>query len=156
MHPDPDLKDDAAIAFEFLVQLGEAVLHVGRRAHGAEGVVFVDRRDPEYGHDGIADALLPFLHVARSPDSSHRSSLSEPVVETRVELFADRGRAGDVAEEDRTILRTSGGPRVSPVSAVAHSRQNFALSGFSSPHEGQTLMAQCRNCKGGDARTPRA
>ena len=39
-----------------------------------------------------------------------------------------------------TVLRVSRGPSAS-VSGVAHSEQNFALSGFSSPQEEQTRMS---------------
>ena len=57
---DPDAvgERDAVRALKPLVQPGERLLHPARRADGSQRVVLVDSREPEHGHDGVADVLL--------------------------------------------------------------------------------------------------
>ena len=58
VHADANRDRHAAVAFELLVEFDEYVPHVDSSAHGADGVVLVESRDPEHRHDGIADVLL--------------------------------------------------------------------------------------------------
>ena len=86
-------------------ELGQRVAHLDRRPHGAQRVVLVQHRHAEHGHHGVADELL---HAAAVPldDRLHplevaREQRTQPL---RVERLAERGRAGEVAEEDRHRL----------------------------------------------------
>lgn len=79
--------------------------HLVRRAHGTQGVVLVDVRDPEDGHHGIADELL---HGSAVP-LQHHAHLIEVAGHERaqglgVESLTQRGGAGDVAEHHRDCL----------------------------------------------------
>ncbi len=100
IHPDAGLH----------AQLRERVVHLDRGAAGAQRIVLVHLRDAEDGHHRIADELLH-----RSPVRLHdRLHALEVTGEQRAQRFgvgrlAQRGRAGDVAEEngDRLALLPS-------------------------------------------------
>src|SRR3990172_5006925 len=99
------LDAQAVVALEVLVPGRERVAHLGGRAHGAEGVVLVDRRHAEDGHHRIADEFLDRAAVALQ-DLLHRGerAAEDPAHRFRVEMLPDGGGAGDVAEEDRDGL----------------------------------------------------
>jgi len=70
-------------------------------AHGTQGVILVDGRDPEDRHHRVADELLDRATVAfhDSPDgreiATHQGSQR-----FGVELLSERGAAGDVGKQD--------------------------------------------------------
>ena len=111
VHADPRRKGDALVSFELLVEPAENLAHLGGRAGRAKGIVLVHTRDPEHRHDGVADELLDGSAVA----FDRRLHLVEvaghhPAERLGIELLAERGRAGDVAEDhrDRLALLASG------------------------------------------------
>ena len=105
VHTDPDGDRDAAIALELLVQDGECFLHLRRGADRAQRVVLVDVRHAEQRHHRVADELLHRSamaldhgpHVTEVP--THRVPQG-----LRVQAFAERGGARDIAEDDRDRL----------------------------------------------------
>jgi hypothetical protein len=46
------------VPLELVVQHGLCVLHARRRTHRSEGVVLVQLREAEHGHDRVPDELL--------------------------------------------------------------------------------------------------
>ena len=82
-------------------ELGQRVAHLDRGSAGAEGVVLVYLRDAEDGHDRVADELLDRPAV-RLDDGLHALEVAgqHSAERLRVGRLAERGRAGDVAEED--------------------------------------------------------
>ena len=69
------------------------------------GIVLVGRRDPEGRHDGVTDELLDRTPSANDP-LAHRAEVGVehgPEI-LGIELFAQRGGAGDVREQDRDQL----------------------------------------------------
>ena len=86
---------------ELLVQLGQAVAHLGRRSNGAERIVLVQMRNPEHGHDRVADELLDGAAVMlQDPPHLLEVALEHSPQQLRVDLLAQRGRTGDVGEDD--------------------------------------------------------
>ena len=82
-------------------ELRQRVPHLDCRTQRAERVVLVHDRNAEHGHHCVADELL---HAAAVPlgDPLHplevaREQCSQPF---RIEPLAERGRAGQVAEEN--------------------------------------------------------
>ena len=100
-HLDPD----AVGGVEPVVQAGERLAELDRRANRAQRVVLVHDRDPERGHDRVADELLdraavPLQHLARGlvvarPDAPKRLG---------IEAFPQRRRVCDVTEDERDGL----------------------------------------------------
>jgi len=45
-------------AIDFLIEDAEALAHLRNGSDGAQGVVFVNRWNPEHGHDRVADEFL--------------------------------------------------------------------------------------------------
>jgi hypothetical protein len=84
------------------VQVLEAAAHPQRGAERARRIVLVRRRDTEDGHDRVADVLLdrPALGFDLAPHRTEERvhDLPQPL---RVELLTQRGRTGEVCEEDR-------------------------------------------------------
>jgi hypothetical protein len=78
------------------------IAHLSGRAHSSERVVLVHARQPEDGHDRIADVLLDRAAVAfeRGPHLVEvaRHNLADRF---RVELLAHGRRALEVREDDR-------------------------------------------------------
>ncbi len=103
--PGADVDPHAVGPLELVVEMGQLIAQLDRGAHGPERIVLVHDRDPERGHNGIADELLdraavPFEHLARGlviarPHAAQRF---------RVEPLAERGRIGHVAEDKRDGL----------------------------------------------------
>ena len=94
-HADPPLQPE----------LGQRVAHLDRRPHRAQRVVLVQHRHAEHGHHRVADELL---HAAAVPldDRLHplevaREQRTQPL---GIERLAERGRAGQVAEQHRHRL----------------------------------------------------
>ncbi len=99
--PVPEGRGDTALAFELLVQLRQARTHLDGRFDGAEGVVFVRNRDPESGHDRVADELVDRAAVALE----HRMHFLEVALHDaanrfRIQLLAQARGARDVREDD--------------------------------------------------------
>ncbi len=100
-HLDPD----AVRGVEPVVQAGERLAELDRGANGAQRVVLVHDRDPESGHDRVADELLDraavaFQHLAGGlvvarPDTPKRLG---------IEAFPQRRRICDVTEDERDGL----------------------------------------------------
>ena len=115
VHAGPRRDADPVLASELLVESLERLTHLERRPHRAKRVVLVDGRHSEHRHDRIADELLdgaavPFerrLHGIEVPPHHTPKRLG-------VEPLAERGRAGDVREDDRDDLARLRGAR-SPV-----------------------------------------
>ena len=138
----PNLDPDTPVPLELDVQDREGISHLGSRANGPKGVVLVENRDPERGHDRVAHELLERPAVSldhlRGLAEVARHHLSHRL---RIEPLAERGRARDVAEEHRH--RPSGVDR-----ERARSRQlrsGSARRGSRSPrNRGPTLGAELR------------
>ena len=98
----PHPQRDAVVALEFLVERAERVAELRCGAYRAQGIVLADRRYAEDGHDRVADELLERSAVPLDCQARHvevtRHHASQGL---RVELLAERRRAGDVREEDR-------------------------------------------------------
>src|SRR6266498_4055410 len=74
-------------------------------AHGAERVVLVHRRHAEDGHDRVTDELLNGAAVPLDDSLGRLEVAGHNVAQAlRVDPLAERGRAGDVAEERRDDL----------------------------------------------------
>ena len=86
-------------------ELGERVPHLECRAGRLQCVVLVHHRHAEHSHHGVADEFLDGAAIALD-DPPHplevpREQRAQPL---RVELFSERGRAREVAEENRDRL----------------------------------------------------
>ena len=100
-----NLDPDSVRGVEPVVQLCERLAELDCRANGAQRVVLVHDRDPERGHDRVADELLDraavaLQHLARGlvvarPDGPKRLG---------IEAFPQRRRIGDVTEDERDGL----------------------------------------------------
>ena len=90
---------------ELVVDASESLLHLERRTHGTEGVVLVDGRHAEHGHDRVADELLDGAAVVLER-RLHRAEVAphHPPQRLGIEPLSERGRAGDVREDDRHDL----------------------------------------------------
>ena len=111
---DPELEADTEVVLELAVQLGHRVAHLDGRAHRAERVVLVQHRDPEDGHDRVADVLLDGAAVALERPA-HGGEVAGLEIAERlwVEPLAHGGGAGEVGEDDRdglSHLRRGRGP----------------------------------------------
>ncbi len=84
-----------------LFSAASAVAHVRRGARRPERVVLVQHRDAEHRHDRVADVLLdrPAVSLDRGPHRVEVPRLHVPHG-LGIELLAQRGRAGHVAEHD--------------------------------------------------------
>ena len=82
-------------------ELGQGVAHLDRGSAGPQRVVLVHLRNPEDGHDRVADELLHRAAV-RLDDRLHPLEVAgeERAQRLGVGRLAECGRAGDVAEED--------------------------------------------------------
>ena len=89
------------LAGELLVERPERVAELHRGANGAECVVLTHGRDPEHGHHRIPDELLdratvPLEHALHDVEVPPHHAAEE----LGIEPVAERGRVGDVSEED--------------------------------------------------------
>ena len=113
VHPDPDLDPDTVIALQFGVQRLERLAHTARCPNRADRIVLVRARDTEDRHDRVADELLHRatvgvdheLHLVE--ESTHHAAKG-----LRIQAFTERGRAGDIGEQDRDDLAHLGGTLV--------------------------------------------
>jgi hypothetical protein len=90
---------DAPASLQLPVQLGQRPLHPGGGLHGPERVVLVERRQPEDGHDSIADELLDRPAVTLE--------LAAHLLEVAVHHLAQRLGVERLAE----VRRDPSGPR---------------------------------------------
>ena len=100
-------------------ELGQRVPHLHGRTHRAQRVVLVQHRHAEHGHHGVADELL---HGAAVPldDRLHplevaREQRAQPF---GIERLAERGRAGQVAEQHGHRLALLAGRSRGPLRAA--------------------------------------
>ena len=92
---------DAVLTGKLVVQPADGVADLGRRPNGAQRVVLVHDGHPEDGHHRVADELLdgaavPLEHVLHDVEVSPHHATQELCVEP----LSERGRVGDVGEED--------------------------------------------------------
>ncbi len=69
--------DDAALREQADIESLERLAHLGRGAHGAQGVLLVDDGHAEDGHDRVADVLLDRAAVALD-DLAHAREVAAP------------------------------------------------------------------------------
>ncbi len=99
------LQANAPASLEPRVELDERVLHLERGADGAEGVVLVEHRETEHGHDRVADVLLHGPAVALEHGAHPVEVLAQDLAERLgVQRLAEARRALQVAEDDRDGL----------------------------------------------------
>ena len=98
LDPDPRLQAEVA----------DGVEDRERGPDGARGVVLVRPRDPERGHDRVADELLH--RAAVSADAAGRpleEAVDAPAHDLRVRCGDERGRVDDVDEQHGCELALS-------------------------------------------------
>ena len=157
VHTDADRKAAPETSLELGVQLADARLDVRGRPDCADRIVLMRDRDSENRHHGITDELLhrspvaldrlPGLLEVAPHDFAHGLC---------VRLFAERGRGGDVAEEERDELAPLG-PRRRERLAAAGAEAGVlrvlpaALRTYSHPGKGtpQTARVQVRRAQQG-------
>ncbi len=99
--PSSGLQAHAIPDLELRIQLCERCAHIRCRANGPQGVVLMEPRDPEHGHDGVADELLHHPAV-----TEHRGlhgveiPVHDAADELGVEPLAEPREAGHVREDD--------------------------------------------------------
>ena len=100
VHPGAHANRDSPASLELLVESPKRARHVGSSPRRAQRVVFVGVRNPEHGDDGVADEFLGRASVALH-DLLHGFEISnhQLAVQLGVQLFAQPGRAGDIAKE---------------------------------------------------------
>src|SRR6266511_1561180 len=105
VHPRPVLDLHPPTLLELLVQSPQRLLHRSGRTHGPQRVVLVDPRQPEDGHDRVADVLLDAPAVVLE-DLAHLLEVAghELAERLRVERLAEVRRALEVGEDDRDRL----------------------------------------------------
>ena len=125
---------DADPAFQ--PELRQRVSHLGRGAQRAERVVLARDRDAEHRHHRVADELLHRPAVALDdrlhPLEVPREQRAQPF---RIDRLAERGRAGEVAEEHGDRLALQGPQAIAGASgslASAASMSDSENSGSSS------------------------
>ena len=92
---------DAVEAQELLVELGQLLLHAVGRTDRAQRVVLVGPRDPEHGHDRVADVLLDRPAVALDLGGHDREvALLDLTHRLLVDPLGERGRALQVDEDE--------------------------------------------------------
>jgi hypothetical protein len=101
--PHPEL--EPVLGAQLLVQLRQRLAQLGGGPHRPQGIVLVQDRDPERGHDRVADELLDrsavVLEDAADLDEVARD---DPPVRLCVEPLAERRRVDHVREDDRDRL----------------------------------------------------
>ena len=135
---------DAVLAAELVVEPVERVADLGRRANGAERIVLVHDRHAEDGHDRVADELLdgaavPLEHALHGVEVPPHHAAQE----LGVEPLAERGRLGDVCEEDGDDLPRLGRD-ASAREARAAAGAEPCVASFSRPQAGQVMRASLR------------
>ena len=99
--PDPDPQRRHLARLERGVHALDRTLHVERGSHRPERVVFVDAREAEDGHHGVADELLHRAAVPLDGDPHLLVPGAQQLAERLgVETLAEHGRIGQVAKED--------------------------------------------------------
>ena len=142
VHPDPRREPLAVLAFEVLVQGRQRGPHLGGGANRAKRIVFVEPRDPEDGHDGVADELLD----GPPCDVDHGRHLVEEAAHDATERLGIEPltEAVDPPTSAKTIVttfRTSAEAVSAPPSGVAQCWQKRARSAFSSLQLGHRFTA---------------
>src|SRR5205823_4557932 len=128
VHPRSELQTGAVGIGELGVEVGERFTKLGRGAHRAQRIVLVHRGNAEDGHHGVADELLDRAAVAL--DDFFRDlevAGHHPPQALGIDLLPERGRAGDIAEENgdglarfpRRLGRQRSAARVAEASLLA-------------------------------------
>ena len=113
--------------------LRDRCLHLGRGSNRTERVVLVRDGDPEHRHDRVADELLDGAAVTLEDDAKILEVAPHPCAQRLgIGRLAERGRADEVAEEDRDDLALLA-RRLRDTSAAPHELQKRASSAFSRP-----------------------
>ncbi len=95
-----DLQADAEARAQLLRQRGDRLVEVVGGPHRAQGVVLAHLGHPEHREHRVADELLDGPAVALDRRPGHREvATHHRAVGLRVELLAQRGRAGHVGEQ---------------------------------------------------------
>src|ERR671914_243743 len=104
-NPHAQRDPDAVALSELVAGLRQRLADLGGGAHGAEGVVLVEDRDPEHGHQRVARVGLDGAAVALEDAAHlHRRRRHEAPPDLRVEPVALRGGRSDGREQDRHRL----------------------------------------------------
>ncbi len=89
------------LALQVCVQDSELFAQLVARTCSAQGIVLVHDRDPEDRHHSVADELLHGAAVPLQHSTCKREvALHDAAQRLRVKSLPERGRAGDIAEED--------------------------------------------------------
>ena len=85
VHADPGGQPDAPRTLELVVEGGECLAHLDRGPDRAQGVVLVQHRDAEDGHDRVADVLLDDAAMTLD-DLAHRTEVARQQVPVRLRI----------------------------------------------------------------------
>ena len=128
---DPELERHAVVTHELLVEVAESSAQVVRGTHSAQSVVLVQAGHAEDGHHRVADELLDRAAVALDYVASRLEVAGHHAPQALwIELFAEFGRAGHVAEHDchRLACLTLGRTRLERRPALgAEARRHTAV-----------------------------
>ncbi len=103
--PDADPEPESPVPLQIGVERGHAGADLEGRAGGAQRVVLVQHGDAEDGEHRVPDELLDGAPVGRDHFAGGAEEPPHDLLQRfGVELFADGGVAGDVAEHDRDSL----------------------------------------------------
>ena len=125
--PGPVLERDAIGQFQIDVDPGEGLLHAMGCANGSERIVLARLRQPEDGHDRVADVLLDLPPMKRE-DTRHRTEVAvlDLVQCLGVDPLAECRRALQVAEEEGDRLaQVLGGELLSEDSSAISAQAEF-------------------------------
>ena len=154
VHPGPEADGDPALRLELAVHGAQGVADLPGGPDRPQGVVLVDRGDPEHRHHRIADELLDRPPVALD-DRAHRGEVAGHQGPQRlgVQLLAQGRRPGHVGEQDRHDLAHLARGRGRLGLRAPHSGQNFAPAATSAPQSGQVramaAVSGLRRCGAG-------
>ena len=138
---------------ELRIQLLQASEHLQGGSQGSLGIVLPDQRNPEHGHDGIADVLLDRAAPGLD-DGRHGGEIraQQDAKALGAELFPKSGRSRDVREQDRHELALlagglEGGERRAAVRAEAEPFGTLGPAIHASQH-GRSLRRCTRALEG--------
>src|SRR5204863_156045 len=125
--PDPKVDRRPELPREVGVQLPQPLPQLGRGTHGAQRVVFVQDRDAEDGHHGVADELLDAASVALDDVADGLEEASEHPADAVRLPYADVSKPGVQFLQERVLeidpdartVRTDGGSHEADVLVVA-------------------------------------
>ena len=99
------------LRLEFRIQLRQPLEHLASGPQRPLGVILADDWDAEGGHDGVAHELLDGPAPGLDRRGHHRKEpLKQDPPTLGIETLTERGRPGDVGEEDGDELALLAGP----------------------------------------------